>query len=242
LEAQGYEVWPYILPAAGVGAPHRRERIWFVAHRTDTRIESMQQGGENGIYGLKTSPYTESNKNNRRGPRGLFSEPSRANDERDVTYANSNGQHECHSEHEVYTSQGGFNAFGNAQSCIENGATTNSDIPKREGGIINRSTGKEGTFEGEGRYIGRSVCSVWDEFPTQPPLRNGNDGISTESLRQRLREDSMGHLSEKEIDQIISKATTQWSNETIKAGGNAIVHQVAVNIFKSIQLLIDENT
>jgi hypothetical protein len=52
----------------------------------------------------------------------------------------------------------------------------------------------------------------------------------------------MGHLSEKEIDQIISSATTQWANETIKAGGNAIVPQVAINIFKSIQLLINENT
>lgn len=32
LEAEGYEVWPYVLPAAGVGAPHRRDRIFFVAH------------------------------------------------------------------------------------------------------------------------------------------------------------------------------------------------------------------
>jgi DNA (cytosine-5)-methyltransferase 1 len=32
LEAPGYQVWAYVLPAAGVGAPHRRERIWFVAY------------------------------------------------------------------------------------------------------------------------------------------------------------------------------------------------------------------
>lgn len=32
LEAAGYEVWSYILPAAGVGAPHRRDRIWIVAY------------------------------------------------------------------------------------------------------------------------------------------------------------------------------------------------------------------
>ena len=32
LEAQGYAVQPFVLPAAGVGAPHRRERVWFVAH------------------------------------------------------------------------------------------------------------------------------------------------------------------------------------------------------------------
>ena len=32
LEAQGYEVWPYVLPAASVNAPHRRDRVWFVAN------------------------------------------------------------------------------------------------------------------------------------------------------------------------------------------------------------------
>ena len=32
LEAEGYEVQPFILPACAVGAPHRRERIWFVAY------------------------------------------------------------------------------------------------------------------------------------------------------------------------------------------------------------------
>ncbi|MBX0290978.1 DNA cytosine methyltransferase [Hymenobacter sp. HSC-4F20] len=32
LEAEGYEVQPVLLPAAGVGAPHKRDRFWFVAH------------------------------------------------------------------------------------------------------------------------------------------------------------------------------------------------------------------
>lgn len=32
LEAEGYEVVPFLLPACGVNAPHRRDRIWFVAH------------------------------------------------------------------------------------------------------------------------------------------------------------------------------------------------------------------
>lgn len=32
LESEGYEVWPLVLPAASVGAPHRRERVWVVAH------------------------------------------------------------------------------------------------------------------------------------------------------------------------------------------------------------------
>jgi len=32
LEAAGYEVWPYVLPAVSVNAPHRRDRVWFVAY------------------------------------------------------------------------------------------------------------------------------------------------------------------------------------------------------------------
>jgi DNA (cytosine-5)-methyltransferase 1 len=32
LESKGYEVFPIVLPACGVNAPHQRDRIWFVAH------------------------------------------------------------------------------------------------------------------------------------------------------------------------------------------------------------------
>lgn len=32
LESEGFSVQAYVLPAAGVGAPHRRNRVWFVAH------------------------------------------------------------------------------------------------------------------------------------------------------------------------------------------------------------------
>jgi DNA (cytosine-5)-methyltransferase 1 len=40
LENQGYEVQPFLIPAASVNAPHRRDRIWFVAH-------SNNKGGSN---------------------------------------------------------------------------------------------------------------------------------------------------------------------------------------------------
>ena len=35
LEDEGYEVQPFNIPAAAVGAPHRRERIWFIAVRSE---------------------------------------------------------------------------------------------------------------------------------------------------------------------------------------------------------------
>lgn len=37
LEAEGYEVIPFILPACGVNAPHRRDRVWFVAYSDNAR-------------------------------------------------------------------------------------------------------------------------------------------------------------------------------------------------------------
>jgi DNA (cytosine-5)-methyltransferase 1 len=55
LEAMGYEVWTGILPAAGVGAPHRRDRIWWVAtnsnnYRTVRGSETDEsQGGAKRI-------------------------------------------------------------------------------------------------------------------------------------------------------------------------------------------------
>ena len=37
LEAQGYEVFPYVLPACSVNAPHKRDRVWFVANAISVR-------------------------------------------------------------------------------------------------------------------------------------------------------------------------------------------------------------
>ena len=48
LEAEGYEVTPYLLPACGKNAPHRRDRIWFVAYSNecDDRRTSRQNESE----------------------------------------------------------------------------------------------------------------------------------------------------------------------------------------------------
>lgn len=47
LEAEGYEVQPVIIPACGVGAPHQRYRVWFVAHASGnggSQNSERQQG------------------------------------------------------------------------------------------------------------------------------------------------------------------------------------------------------
>jgi len=46
LDACGYEVQPFLLPACGVNAPHRRDRVWFVAHSTSGSKGSSRKSGE----------------------------------------------------------------------------------------------------------------------------------------------------------------------------------------------------
>lgn len=48
LEAEGYEVQAFILPAAGVDAPHKRDRVFFVAHATNTKQLRLEHGKEFG--------------------------------------------------------------------------------------------------------------------------------------------------------------------------------------------------
>ncbi len=49
LEAEGYEVQSYVLPAAGVGAPHRRYRVWFVATNSHlSRSQTCKKRQEKG--------------------------------------------------------------------------------------------------------------------------------------------------------------------------------------------------
>jgi DNA (cytosine-5)-methyltransferase 1 len=56
LEIEGYEVLPFLLPACSVGAPHRRDRIWFVAFNTKSsrsaKVGKILQGKSNESIGV----------------------------------------------------------------------------------------------------------------------------------------------------------------------------------------------
>jgi DNA (cytosine-5)-methyltransferase 1 len=58
LESQNYETQTFIIPAAGVGAPHRRDRVWVVANSRRT-IRGEQSSRNKESIGSGTSQKTE---------------------------------------------------------------------------------------------------------------------------------------------------------------------------------------
>ena len=58
LESQNYETQTFIIPAAGVGAPHRRDRVWVVANSRRT-IRGEQSSRNKESIGSGTSQETK---------------------------------------------------------------------------------------------------------------------------------------------------------------------------------------
>lgn len=61
LEREGYSVQPVVIPACAVGAPHRRDRVWFIAKRaatdsTDAGTETVQRERKDGVLSSETMP------------------------------------------------------------------------------------------------------------------------------------------------------------------------------------------
>jgi DNA (cytosine-5)-methyltransferase 1 len=247
LENEGYEVQAFILPAAAVDAPHRRDRVWFIAQNTicngcvcrgpeKERAEIWEQrnacAGNSERICLQTG--TASN-------------------------ANSNGQQRSNGKHEINTGQRGEYAQRDVEQSVKHGPTSNADEPGRKewgeaggrshkaknangmddrterhghNGIIanannqgckrNRTlavTEKQITFGGRHRHDVSG--NTWQNFPTQSPVCAGDDGIPAR------------------LDGI---TFPKWRNESIKAAGNAIVPQVALKIFQAIEQINNQTT
>lgn len=250
LEAEGYETLPFLLPASGVNAPHERYRTWFIAYahnkgRSSGLGEVPKENGEISEWYQNAKPCDTgvarftANTNNEGRQTGagncewkgcqqvkeirneVRSDIRPADESRDAADAQGVG-----STGELLNRQkeGQFRRC----NCISHGVGNNA--------MCSRQSCQKYRKDESGRFAEKSLPNDWENFPTQFPICTGDDGFPTELVRQRIREDSMGYLSEKEIDKIISKARTTWRNESIKAGGNAIVPQVALQIFKSIDM------
>lgn len=193
LEAQGYDVWTGILPAAGVGAPHRRDRVWFVAH-ANGRSDLRTPGRDAGTSASEGLPE-----------RDEVRIPDQSGNVWDA--ADTDG---TRLEERNASTESGKTQFGTwpVEPDAANAERDGLEHGTQSGSI---TAGEGATRE---RIAGHAAPACWTGFPTQSPICGGNDGLP------------------RELDGI---TFSKWRNESIKAYGNAIVPQVALEIFKAIQ-------
>jgi DNA (cytosine-5)-methyltransferase 1 len=172
LENEGYEVQAFVLPASGVNAPHRRDRVWFVAYKNTVRNgrTSNKRKEESCIRQLRNIGAGDN-------------ERICTNDDEDWNTANPDSQ-------------------GLQRRKFLKSFNQSRDKSKREN--------KRQSLESASKLCQNND---WKNFPTQSPICGGNDGLPTK------------------LDGI---TLSKWRNETVKAYGNAIVPQVAYQIFKAI--------
>jgi DNA (cytosine-5)-methyltransferase 1 len=189
LEREGYEVQSFLIPAASVNAPHRRDRVWFIAHIDNKRRSDGfgQVQSENGKisewYNDAKSCYTD----------------------KQLTTNSTIKRLEGSAGKILQKSRQGFAEY--IQKDF-----TNSDFEILEHGYRKRKT-NESTVQ-EKRVKSFNCSRKWETFPTVPPVCDGDDGLS---------------------DRLDNITFPKWRNESIKAGGNAIVPQVAYQILKTIE-------
>lgn len=199
LEACGYEVQPILLPACAVGAPHRRDRIWFVATNTTCIGRNKNEWGRNG----------ESNEFNKIG------------EARITTNTNNIRFDQCECDNEINTSEGGINALNDINENDGSRNVTNTECKRLE--RYDRKWNRRSVYRFDKRlFVGtknKFNIGNWQNFPTQSPICGGDDGLP-------FRLDGI--------------TFSKWRQESIKGYGNAIVPQVAYQIFNVIQMM-DEN-
>jgi DNA (cytosine-5)-methyltransferase 1 len=153
LETQGYEVLPFLLPACAVNAPHRRDRIWFIAY-------ACGNGGREYAGGMGDS--AEQDKGQVGGKIFNAVEP---NGQTGLTpYTRLLGQKECEIETAGIEQCGKGNDVANAE---------------RRGGLQVCDNLQRGFANGN-KFNAVNEQTNWLNFPTQPPVCSGDDELPRE--------------------------------------------------------------
>ena len=160
LENEGYQVQPVILPACAIDAPHKRERVWFVAYNTNSGIEGMQQW-KNRFYENRFTSNTNitPTRNTIQTGRNLPTSKIITDTEKTKLKQSRNTR----------TGRNGFTDLHNDKYVTD----TRCSIRK------NRIYGKESERKAGEFRNGNSEQDRWSNFPTQSPICSRNDGISS---------------------------------------------------------------
>lgn len=199
LEAQGYEVLPFLLPACAVNAPHRRDRIWFVAFKNTN---------ENGRGSKQWEK--ECSKRELRNTCTRDNERLQTDNEEVRTTTDTNGIG-LWREGDGIGKPNEFSKISEKQNVADT-KQFRLEHGKERGNIAESKRETQGE---RSSFTKQFETNGWTGFPTVSPICSGDDGLP------------------KELDGI---TFSKWRKESIKAYGNAIVPQVAYQIFKSICL------
>ena len=226
LEREGYFVQPVVIPACAVGAPHRRDRVFFIAHRADAGVKGMQRKWEDNILSGRTASDTDGERCNNWSDnwqeRPICYDQKRYSEENQserterkrrtcengsvASYSQCSGSGQI--QQEIQSEQPNGHSF-DSNGSKRNVAYSDSEL------LQYRNSGRQEGRKSEKKPIEPPYCPEdWSRFPTQSPVCSRDDGISTR------------------LDGI---AFSKWRQESIKAYGNAIVPQVMYEIFQAIQ-------
>ena len=197
LESEGYEVQPFIIPAASVGAPHRRERVWIIANREESMVNPDDVRLEQHNETEKTTSW--------RGTSATFKSTSSTNvantignDERQEISRSDEETRRIQEEHrtehsatrqssrtsEVWNGDNGYESMENSNNNGLEGRlseTRNETITRKELTI----NGSEDTDNSSRRSDGRGDQSQPRVDGTIQGLRDGNEEEFTRAARVR---------------------------------------------------------
>ena len=211
LENEGYEVQAFVLPAVAVNAPHRRDRVWFVAHKnTDKDGRRSYERKEKSSIRKFRDISTGNNERISANDEKTWNAP----DTNSSTTESSGTSFEVDSKRRRYAIQQKNRRAKTKQCFRRSDVLRNAPHADKErlqrGEIIGSPCNSRQKAK---QQSSRFYQSKWQDFPTQSAICGGDDGIPTK------------------LDSI---TVPKWKTETIKAYGNAIVPQVAIQIYKSI--------
>ena len=228
LGREGYSVQPFVIPACAVGAPHRRDRVWIIAHRADAGAETMQCGRENGVHAAGLAADTDINRQRERKNQQVTVSGCKG-----ASYDCTCGEDGATPDTDEHRSPS--RAAGEGTERSRRGYLPQPeewrDAPKRpdrlpglsrDASQVSRTgweklhASPEPVRQGHPAGMCREELPAdrWAGFPTQPPVCNGDDGLS------------LG---------LADITFPKWRAESIKALGNAIVPQVMYEIFRAIE-------
>jgi DNA (cytosine-5)-methyltransferase 1 len=208
LEQEGYTVGAAVLPAASVGAPHIRQRLWFVADTTSTRAErdNRQEVGSRSARRAEPS---------QRGGNGELADATNERlSERGRGQSSSPGQVEQSQRLCADGLLGHADQPGSQGWSVHAGEYTSERPPWSPGSLIwlpctdgkQRPTGK--LVYPEGEQVGIPGCA-WEP-------RETNGQRTVESIIQPLAHGIPARVAK------------------LRAFGNAIVPQVAAEFIKAV--------